>query len=1175
MAFDVMGFLAANGMLPGMQRSAQQSPQQSAPIFNALLEQSVPPQPVPLGIAPSPAPQPAPIGAAPFPAPEPMPLGVATPEMYGPPGGYEPMLRPTAFERELYGAPPAEIMSNQAFGMVPPIEPPTGPVVRPSMSAVNLPPLPPPGFASRRPAPTMGFAQPAAVSGMAPMQPAQTEYPSMFDLFLAAQPDEDLAYNAQFAEEPAAPAEAPVAKQEKDKELESWQPGSVFTLPDPADKEGKKKISVDTFTPTSQQGKGSARITTSRGTIYVDESSKLWPQIEARHQQLLGGYQQRAAKDLTTPPSNQYGYAVVLADGTKAPAMFDANGDMIVEDPTYGSVRMDPTDVDPKNIIFPINPGTGKPDPTEYQNAIKAIGKEVVDPFQSGLQTAMNAAPSNKYRDPDTLTKNAKYSITYDQYGLPTYTVIDDPDYPPGFAQQLQKRFDLDRAAMLDEIQSKIRYNAETGESIKDARIRQLREEIKELEKVTSGGSSAALTPTIDPTEAVKSIGKKQQEIEDILNGSETLRLGDTVILQVGPTQTFTTSFNPNSWAAVSAYRRGLQTAAGDPNLGAVVSPEQHGRTLVGETVGPYINQLGGMATMTMTEESKGAINATAGRINKIVSQAIGQFGQSGKLGTQARQVFANDPVTFTYQYGGQEVTESMPLQQASIEFRDAVAEAKTAMATRSELDMAAALQKLYLATRRFSGSIDVPYIDGGTTFDATEKERNLINSLFQQPLTADTMVTTPMTLSPDTRTVVQQQPIQGQIPRPTGGTTAKGVPGPIMPVFNLPGVPTDAGKGVGRLGTGTGSSILATISNADPKDNASISFLKTASPGVAAASAKANLINAMHGDGNPDAASKQAGDISNAIKEANKIILTDENVRKHYAMSVYNMLADLGYRAPGTSDAGFAADWEKLVQGRMNERDFVNKYINGAQEEFAKSKLGGQMVELSKHQPEMKRFDQPASVGNLKFTEDCKAKINQFARAGVLVGKGSVSGVSNDGIVRLPSGHKVYFFPDPYDPNAQSFLGVPDIADGSVMKYTELTPEQREAYENDPNKLPSILKAPADLPGLHVFTGLSGGKLATSAGALIDALTPKMQSNVPSIGANTRINHAASKGKRWSNNTMRIQEDENKSLEQSSIDAAYRGFTDVIVIHSILPNDRTVKKENNGSVVIWKVPYR
>ena len=1167
MAFDVMGFLAANGMLPGMQRSAQQSPQQSAPIFNALLEQSVPPQPVPLGIAPSPAPQPAPIGAAPFPAPEPMPLGVATPEMYGPPGGYEPMLRPTAFERELYGAPPAEIMSNQAFGMVPPIEPPTGPVVRPSMSAVNLPPLPPPGFASRRPAPTMGFAQPAAVSGMAPMQPAQTEYPSMFDLFLAAQPDEDLAYNAQFAEEPAAPAEAPVAKQEKDKELESWQPGSVFTISDPADKEGKKKISVDVFTPTSQQAKGSARITTPRGTIYVDESSKLWPQIESRYQQLLGGYQQRAAKDLPTPPSNQYGHAVVLPDGTKAPAMFDANGDMIVEDPTYGSVRMDPTDIDPKNIIFPIDPGTGKPDQTQYQNAIKAIGQGVRQPLQQGISTATGATGSLRYPDAESLSKGTKFTVEYGEYGIPKYTVVDDPDYPPGYAEQVQREFDLESAAMADDIRQEMLYFSETGESIKDARIRQIRDEITELKKIAGGGSSAAMTPTIDPTEAADLVTKKEKEIEDIINGGETIRLGNSVILQVGPAPTLAPSFNPGSWAATSARRRGRVMSSGFTQPGAIISPEAHGQHLVARAVKPFTEKMGGMATMMMTPSSEAAIKAVDARVNNIIDDAVGQFGKSSKLGIKARESLANDPVTFTYNDRGQMVTESIPLQQAATELRDAVTEAKTAMATRSERDMAPAMEKLLRASRRFSGTIDVPYIDGGTTYEASQKEQDLVYSIFQQPALPQSTVTTPQSLAGDTRLIQQQQPIQGEIPRPTGGTSAAAIPSHVMPIFRIAGVNTDAGSGIGRLGSGSGSSILNTVANAPADQGAMTKWMAASGPGKSAGTAIENLSNALHGDGRPGAASDpaQKAAVRKTIKDLNESMQSNPAVRKNYFDTFHSLYSDLGFQF-GTSRDAFSADLEKVYQGTMTPNAFLSKYnTSQVYSDFSSTTLAKSLQKLGTHHAEMnvsERVPAPGTlppVMGLKFTQDVGERLQALAFS-IAQLRSNRNAAQGNGVFQFRNGGRGYFFADPYDDaSGQSFLAIPDVARGAFPEYAEMTPEQKREYETNGN-LPPALRQPYDLPALHAMMSLQSGKLFSAAGNLINTLTPVIQStNGSDLSTFMTRNHGASGNRRHAANTQRIADDDGRIFNASSREAGMQGFSDVIVNYSIMPNKRTM----------------
>ncbi len=1157
MAFDVMGFLAANGMLPGMQRSAQQSPQQSAPIFNALLEQSVPPQPVPLGIAPSPA-------------PEPMPLGVATPEMYGPPGGYEPMLRPTAFERELYGAPPAEIMSNQAFGMMPPIEPPTGPVVRPSMAAVNLPPLPPPGFASRRPAPTMGFAQPAAVSGMAPMQPAQTEYPSMFDLFLAAQPDEDLAYNAQLAEEPAAPVEAPVAKQEKDKELESWQPGSVFTIADPADKEGKKKISVDTFTPTSQQGKGSARITTSRGTIYVDESSKLWPQIESRYQQLIGGYQQRAAKDLPTPPNNQYGHAVILPDGTKAPAMFDANGDMIVEDPTYGSVRMDPTDIDPKNIIFPIDPRSGKPDQTQYQNAIKAISKGVMEPLQAGIQTALGAAQTQRYGTAQQLAENAKFAISYDDNGLPTYTVIDDPAYPPGFRDQLQKEFDLDRAAMEDEVKSLQKYVNVTGESIKDARIRQRKEEIEELRRIAAGtSSSAALTPTITPDEANKSIAQKQQEIEDILSADDKLRLGNTVVLESTQSPTVALSFNPASWASVSAGRRGRQMAAGNPEAGAVVSPEEHGRFIASRAAYPYTQQLGGLSNQTMTEQSSQAIQAVNGRINNIVNDTVGQFGNSSKRGIKAREDFANEPVTFTYTYGGEQITETMPLQQATNEFRDAVAGSSAAIATRSSQNVSEANEKLLKATRRFSGDIYVPYADNGTTYEASDKEKNLIYSIFQTPLNQDVTVTTPMTMAGDVRVIQPPPPITGDIPAPSGGPKAAGVPSQIMPIFRIPGLKTDAGDGVGRLGLGSGSAILNTIANAPAEQSATTKWLEASGVGKSAGTAIENLSNALHGDGKPGSANdpKQVDAVKKAIKDANDEIQASPALRKEYFNSFHSLMSDLGFEF-GSSQAAFSSDLEKVYQGLMSPSDFINRYNkNEVYAKFSATPLAKSLQRLSMHHKEINVSEKlrkdsagniiPEEVQGLKFTQDVGERLQALVYS-VAQLRGNVNPLLGNGVFQLKSGARTAFFPSPYDSSVQSFLAVPDIARGAFKEYPVMTAEQQAKYQQD-KTLPPALTSPYDLPAMHAIMSLQSGKMYTDLGNLINTLAPIIEAKNSNLGALMAGNHGASGNRRASINTQRIKDDDGPIFGASSRTAGYQGFSDVLVNYAILPNKRTM----------------
>lgn len=1178
MAFDVMSLLAASGMLPNAQRNAQPASQQPAPIFNALLNdpqfQTVTP-----GAPVMPPPEPVPLGPYYGPAPEAVPA-----PLYGPPSGYDPMAMPLPYEQELYGSPTPMPLSSEAFGAPAPMAMPTGPVARP---AINLPPIPPPGFAQRR-EPVMGFAaaptQPAASQITAQPPRAQFEYPSMFDMFLAAQPGEELAYNAPVAEELATPVQAAPA-QEEDDELKSWQPGTGFTLKDPADKEGKRKIEVISFTPTSQQGKGSAQIKTSRGTFNVSEESKFWPQIEQRHQTLLGNYQQRTSEGLPPAPSNQFSHYVTLQDGTKAPMMFDANGEMIVEtgDEYLGTVRMDPTDVDPKSISYPIDPKTGKPDTSQYQAAIKAIGKGVTEPLQQTSQIATGAVPSQRFGSSQELA-NAPFAVEYDEFGLPKFKVVDDPTYPPGFADLLQAAFDRDRAAQQDKIKSMQEYEGLTGESIKAARIRQLREEIAQLQTVASGGS-AALTPTITPDEATRSIAQKQQKIEDILREGDVLSLGSSRILQVGPNPEFGFMFNPNSWEAVSAYQRGASGAPGNFRLGMVVTPEQHAQKIVADTAAAYTSNVGGLPPLAFPDRSRQALEATQARINNIVNDAVGEYGKSGKLGVKAREALANEPVTFTYKSGGQTIQEKMPLQQAVTEFRDATQAAKEAMATRSQRDIGPANERLVNATRRFSGTIEVPYINGGEEYEPSDKESALIEGLFTQPAIPNTMVTTPATMSPESRIVTQQQPIAGEIPRPpAGSTTPNGPPGVILPVFNLPTVKTDAGEGVGRMGVGAGSGILSTISNAPPNSNATIFWLKDNSPGVAAKSAKDNFFLAMHGDGNPAGlttkrpnGTTQADDISAAVKATNKQMLTDSELRKAYARAFYDVLADLGYRDPNTSDTGFAADWELVVLGRMNEQAFINKYRTKlADKEFSDSKLGKQMALLSGHQKEFKITQgAPESPMNLRFHQDIVAKIEQFARAGTLLGKGMVNGATNDGVMRLPTGHRIYFFPDPYDGAAQSFLGVPDIANGRIASYPELTPQQAAAYASDPNNLPSILKTPVDLPGLHIMTGLQGGQSATAIGALIDVLVPKFQRDHPEIGANARTNHGNSSDRRWSTNTKRIPDDEKKQLDAAGVDAVYRAFVDVMVNHAVLPGDRTVRKEGTGTPTIFKVPYR
>lgn len=1164
MAFDVMSLLAASGMLPNQQRNAQS--QQAVPIFNALLND---PQFQPLGPAPSQVPEPVPLGPYYGPAPEAVPA-----PLYGPPSGYDPMAMPLPYEEDLYGPPMARPLSNATMGSPEPIAMPSGPIVRPGMS---LPPMPPPGFAQRR-QPAMGFAaapaQPAASEITAQPPRAQFEYPSMFDMFLAAQPGEDIAYNAP-AEEPLATPMQAAPVQEEDDELQSWQPGTGFTFKDPADKEGKRKIEVISFTPSSQQGKGSAQLKTPRGTVYVDDKSKLWPEVENRYQSLLTGYQQRAAEGLATPPSNQYGHFVTLEDGTKAPMMFDPSGEMIVEDPTYGSVSMDPTDIDPKSITFPIDPKTGKPDTSQYQAAIKAIGKGVTEPLQETIQTAKGAVPSQRYSDPQTLSEATKFNISYDEFGLPKYSVVADPNYPPGFAQRLQADFDRDYKETRDAIQAELGFYLESGESIKDARIRQLRQEIDTLTPIaTGGGSSATMTmaPGLTPDEASKAIAKKQQTIEEILKGGETIQLGNSVILQVGPAQTLTPIYNPTSWAAASARRRGMSTMAGNPESGAVLTPEQHGRFLVQSAVEPYVQQLGGMPPMTLTNESQRAIEATQARINSIVNDAVGQYGKSGKLGVKAREAFANEPVTFTYKLGGQVITETMPLQQAVTEWRDAVQASQRAMATRSELEIIDAGKGLNSATRRFSGTIDVPYIDGGTTYIPTREEKSLINALFQQQAIPQDMVSTPMTLSPDVRTVTQQQPIAGEVPRPTGSGSTPAVPSQVMPIFRIAGVNTDAGTGLGRLGGSAGSMILNTIANAPAEQSATTKWLAASGPGKSGATARENLSNALHGDGRPGSATDrtQIAATREAIKKTNELMQSDPMVRKKYFDAYWSLYSDLGLEFGGaTGRDAFSSDLEKVVQGTLDPTAFLSRYnTNAVYSQFSGTPLAKGLQQASKHYAKVNVSENIArdSAGNpivtpvmgLKFTQDVGERLQALVYSLAQL-RGNRNTAQGNGVFNANNGARLYFFPDPYDDaSGQSFLAVPDVARGALPEYAEMTAQQRADYEAN-GTVPPGLRNPYDLPALHAMMSLSNGKLFSAVGSLVDTLTPLVKAGNPGLGPIMRGNHGASGNRRKSANTQRRDEDEGLIYGANSESAGYQGFTDVIVNYSILPNKRTM----------------
>lgn len=1157
MAFDVMSLLAASGMLPNQQRNAQS--QQAVPIFNALLND---PQFQPLG----PAPSPVPLGPYYGPAPEAIPA-----PLYGPPSGYDPMAMPLPYEEDLYGPPMARPLSNATMGSPEPIAMPSGPIVRPG---VSLPPMPPPGFAQRR-QPAMGFAaapaQPAAseISAQAPR--AQFEYPSMFDMFLAAQPGEDIAYNAPTAEELATPVQAAPA-QEEDDELQSWQPGTGFTFKDPADKEGKRKIEVISFTPSSQQGKGSAQLKTPRGTVYVDDKSKLWPEVENRYQSLLTGYQQRAAEGLATPPSNQYGHFVTLEDGTKAPMMFDPSGEMIVEDPTYGSVSMDPTDVDPKSIIFPIDPKTGKPDTSQYQAAIKAIGKGVTEPLQQTVQTAKGAVPSQRFGSSQQLA-NVPFTVEYDKYGLPSYKVVDDPTYPPGFADLLQANFDRDRAAQQDKIKSMQEYENLTGESIKDARIRQLRQEIGQLEEVAAG-SAAAMTmmPSITPDEARRSIAQKQQKIEEILREGDVLSLGSSRILEVGPTPEFGFMFNPNSWEAVSAYQRGASGAAGNFRLGTVVTPEQHAQKIVGDTAASYTSNVGGVPPLSFPDRSRQALEATQTRINNIVKDAVGEYGKSSKLGVKAREAFANEPVTFTYQYNGQTFTEKIPLQQAVVEFNDAVEASKQAMATRSAREIDPANGRLVDAARRFSGSIDVPYIDGGTTYDASDEESTLIEGLFKQPAIPNTMVTTPATMSPESRIVTQQQPIAGEVPRPAAGGSTPAVPSQVMPIFRIAGVNTDAGTGLGRLGSSSGSMILNTIANAPADQSALTKWLAVSGPGKSSATARENLSNALHGDGRPGSATDrtQIAATREAIKKTNELMQSDPMVRKKYFDAYWSLYSDLGLEFGGaTGRDAFSSDLEKVVQGTLDPSTFISRYnTNAVYSRFSGTPLAKGLQQASKHYAKVNVSENfyrdsggniiAAPVMGLKFTQDVGERLQALVYSLAQL-RGNRNTSQGNGVFNANNGARLYFFPDPYDDaSGQSFLAVPDVGKGSFPEYAEMTAQQRADYEAN-GTVPPGLRNPYDLPALHAMNSLSNGKLFSAVGSLVDTLTPLVKAGNPGLGPIMRGNHGASGNRRKSANTQRRDDDEGLIYGANSENAGYQGFTDVLVNYSILPNKRTM----------------
>lgn len=1001
-----------------------------------------------------------------------------------------------------------------------------------------------------------GFS-PDIEGGMA-LQPAPATYPALPPLPIPGMPRQQMA----FAQGPATPVIAPkvqAQEQPKQEDIGNWDPNKPFELPDSGWK-------VKSFVPGEKVQVEKPGV---QGTYTISPGQNLYQKIEDRYKNLVTQYQQLRPQPATPEGQVVTQQPMVNIGGEKRVVRFSPEDKSLYIDygPDIGELKYnDWTNIPEKDFTFPLDPQTGKPVNTGYQQLRQSLGSNLRD-----QSTNLNQFLNMDYKSAPTqslMLKDLKYRVTGgEDDSTPSFEFYWDGAGPA--PKGLVERANQNIKNMIDQAES---YSKEydrvvsmQGTGIVDKFIAEKNQEIAgyesqkqaaqdQLNAANSTGDKKAITSAKQTLGSIETKINRATSLRDKAESTRIINVDGGTIVEELPSK-FAAQVNPKSWMGKLALASGLgyrNKQEKQDEAQPVLDNDKFARIAAADAIlDTEIAPVG-----VNVSEFRKTLAPTIERLGLINSAGLDEYGANWDDMVQSQ------PATFQYtDVYGQKKTVSMPIPQATANLNEALKKTFDAISVGDEGSYQAAIQEVRKASELFSGSITPP--GGLETVLPTKSELRMANLGGSFSYVNEDKALIPGTLSfgAMNREVSPPRMMYNPPPRPTGGGRDKRFV-PALPVFKQ-------GTSATKLNGQSISSIATTPGVYE-------AIASETDPSRAQLFGQRLLGTMALKPGGADITEQDAKNIGGLIDELN-VQAADpakgKDLREMASNVVWQQLKDVGI--PLGTQAQFVQDMSGVYSGTMTPEGFMEKYWSKdrglsptsdigwqAWRTYVGSVVGREMAAKASQGPQYKSLDTSRKGNGEPFDVVWESARNKIMDTAYLMRNlGKVSRNEQGGgyahqVDASQAGRdqtKIQMFVNPFsDENAQS----PFTAMVSVNNDTALpllgTQEQAKALANGKS------------PGINEQYDVTGSILLMNTPGYAGMYMPAIQRYLSNNPISDRINTVA--GSYWSTDMraldpVRKEEDENTVYDNQSQRQIPVNFIEGAIWSSMFPKNRILAR--------------
>lgn len=753
-----------------------------------------------------------------------------------------------------------------------------------------------------------GFS-PDVEGGMA-TQPAPTMYPTLPPPPIPGMPRQQMA----FAQGPATPVIAPktqVQEQPKQEDIGDWDPNKPFELPDSGWR-------VKSFVPGEKVQVEKPGV---QGTYTISPGQNLYQKIEDRYKSLINQYQQSRPQVATPEGQVVSQQPMVNIGGEQRAVRFSPEDKALYIDygPDIGELKYnDWTNIPEKDFTFPLDPQTGKPVNTGYQQLRQTLGSNLRDQSKN-----LNQFVNMDYKSAPTqslMLKDLKWKVTGGEDDTtPTFEFYWDGagPAPKGLVEAANRNI----KNMIDQTESySEEYDRVTnlqGTGLVDKFIAEKNQEIagyeaqkqsaqEQLSAAQSSGDKKTINSAKETLDGVQTRINRAISLRDKAQSTRTINVDGGTIVEELPSK-FAAQVNPKSWKGKLALASGL----------GYKNPQQAQDEAQPVLDNDKFARIAAADAILATDIAPVGVNVSEFR--KTLAPTIERLGLINSAGLEEHGanwdgMVENQPAIFQYtDVYGQKKTVSMPISQATANLNEALKNTFDAISIGDQGAYQSAIQELRKAGELFSGSITPP--GGLETVLPTKSELRMANLGGSFSYVNEDQALIPGTLSfgAMNREVNPPRMIYNPPPRPTGGGRDKRFV-PALPVFK-------SGATNSKLSGQSISSIATTPGVYE-------SMASDTDPARAQLAMQRLLGGMLLKPGGSDITEQDAKNIGGLIDDLN-VQAADpakgKELREMASNVVWQQLKDVGI--PLGSQGQFVQDMNAVYSGTITPEDFMTKY--------------------------------------------------------------------------------------------------------------------------------------------------------------------------------------------------------------------------------------------------------